>query len=511
MEKDKDLQLIDENFKALEYKLPKWRKNNRAYRAKHPRKKIEKARALGKSSFFVPVTRDTINILVSIFTTSLLDEFPIEIQFVGDEDKAKANTAVTVAKKFYEKSKPRKHLKKAFLSALTYEMGIVLTTYNKTLEKIETIAINPKDVAFDKDAENIDDILNMSYRYKATPGTIKSRFPNVPKSTYGRMFEGISEFQRVTVKEILKRDGKDWIIKTFCKGELLREDILKNGNPFSYGYAIEQNFTMDDEEDTYWRYDLKMYGQSVPEILSELQKEMNAKRNTKNDIQEEQANPSVYVGAGSGLNPNNLKRGAGAKIPVKNVKQILEKRSPMPQGIDTDISLLKREIEEGTGVTSIMRGDTNPSDRRSMTAMDRVDSVSNLRIEDLIKTIVETLYEPWARTFIRLVLQNATDSYIKRLTGKEENPLGKIGSQERKELLDFDIKINFGNTLNKEATLQKLFTLVQYAGSNERINPEYMNEILKEIVVLIKGENTNTDQLFQAKEETMERPIGTIS
>ena len=138
----------------------------------------------------------------------------------------------------------------------------------------------------------------------------------------------------------------------------------------------------------------------------------------------------------------------------------------------------------------IQEGQTGASDRRSARAMSVINANSSMRIEEMIMLITETLFDHWAKAWVNLVLQNADDDVINKLTGKV-NPLGVKGTRN----FDYKIKINFGMSVDKESTISDLLQVIQMLAPDQQINPKIKEKILKKFLYLRLGEDTDLQDL----------------
>ena len=116
-----------------------------------------------------------------------------------------------------------------------------------------------------------------------------------------------------------------------------------------------------------------------------------------------------------------------------------------------------------------------------------------MRTEEMITLCNETLFEHWAKSWVKLVLKNASDETINRIT-QANFPLGKKGQRDD---IDFDININFGMTIDKEKRLNDLIQLLQIIGQNPNINPLIIERIFKEILTIRMGDSMNVEKIFE--------------
>ncbi len=193
--------------------------------------------------------------------------------------------------------------------------------------------------------------------------------------------------------------------------------------------------------------------------------------------------------------------GAGTRIKVDGeIDQIKFIPTPSEYPLNADLSILAGDMQSAVGVNSIQEGQTNASDRRSATALAVVNSNSSMRIEEMIMLIKETLFEHWAKTWVKLVFKNASDATINSITGKEF-PFGKKGNRDD---IDYDLQINFGMTLDKEKKINDLLGIYQMTSQNPNIRTEVVEKLLKKILDMRVGEDTDLNDLFKEVEKEVE-------
>jgi len=180
-----------------------------------------------------------------------------------------------------------------------------------------------------------------------------------------------------------------------------------------------------------------------------------------------------------------------------DVNQIKERRTPVDYSLDSDLNMLASDMQSAVGVNSIQEGQTSASDRRSATALAVVNSNSSMRIEEMIMLIKETLFEHWAKTWVKLVFENAEDKIINAITGVQY-PFGKIGDRNP---MEYDVVINFGMTLDKEKRINDLLGIYQMTSQNPSINPRIIEGLLKKILDLRIGDDTDLSNLYKEVEK----------
>ena len=270
-----------------------WEEYDRYYRARYTQRHFAQLKKDRKSRLFIPVIRNIINITKSIFVTSFFSQgCPIEILPIGQSDDDFKNALTTTVKHYYDKSNPRKELTRAFWSALTLRLGVVISYWDS--DRVITRNIHLKDIAFDHEATNIDDVQVIAYRFVESGNDViakyKSKFYKENKTETLGFDEEEARVKRYEVKELLKKTANGWSVRSFINGKIIREASFER-NPFQYGYALDEYEYMDE---TQRKDQIMVYGCSMVWMLKEIQDEINIKRNQKNDIQEEIINPTYY-------------------------------------------------------------------------------------------------------------------------------------------------------------------------------------------------------------------------
>ena len=176
IKKDADLELYNKLFSEQELYLDLWLKCQRLYNSKFTDKQEKSLTKKRRSKIFIPITRNTINIIKAIFATTFFSNGnPIEILPVHDnEEKELVIARNKILDYYYEQYKPAKELVKAFQSALTFGMGIVITYWEESKKRVVTTQIPITDIAFDNECNNIDDIEVIAYKsYESTRVTLQ--------------------------------------------------------------------------------------------------------------------------------------------------------------------------------------------------------------------------------------------------------------------------------------------------------------------------------------------------
>jgi len=487
------LKLIKKAFTKLKTYETSWLDYERMYKSQHTRAFLDLAKEQERNAIFIPLTYSTINIADSVFTSAFFSTGnPIEILKVGAADEDKRSELKRVVDYFYTLAKPYNELSKAFLSASIFGIGNVKINWDENKKLPDTTMLPPTEVAFDPDAISSKDSGFTGYQFSQTLSDINSKlesgFYKCEERFKEPLIRGLEDnpYKRKVVKEIyaVLPSGK-WEVKTFISDTCVRETTF-NRNHIKSGYmlhclpAIDQSVRNDQ---------IASIGDSLARVLKPLNEELNVKRNQRMDLIEKHINPDVYVPKSCGLDPEDENKNGGVKS-VDKTAGIMFAPITGASEFTTDVAMLKGDAEDASSVNGIMKGQTSASDRRSGSALANVNANSSLRLESMVKLINETLFEPWAQDFVYLCYVNADDDLILKILEQETHSLGVKGTRAN---LDIDIKVNFGMSINKNAKIQDLVSIVTLLQEKEGAD---VNGLLRQIIKLTLGENADVEAIF---------------
>ena len=491
-EQSRDLSLIKKAFEKTATYEGDWLEYERMYKSVHTQEFLDAAAEQDRNAIFIPLTYSTVNIAQSVFTTSFFSQGnPIEILNIGDGDIIKRNALNAVVDYFYRLSKPYQELSKAFLSALTFGLGAVKVYWDDEEALPQTDMLMVTNLAFDTEAISRKDIRYVCHRFTQTleqiASLVESGFYTIDYSDKENLLSSVKEepYTRKTIEEIYVRKGRGYFVRTFCEGVCLRERPFKK-NPIKHGYMLERLPSIDPATR---ENEIAAVGDSLVRIIKPLNDELNIKRNQRMDLIERHINPEIYMPESCGLDAADALRNGGIKS-VDSTAGILFAPITGASEFSADVMMLKNDIEDASSINGIMRGSTSASDRRSASALATVNANSSPRLEGMVKLILETLFEEWAREYVRLVYINASDALVAKITERDDLPLGPKGMRLE---LDFDIKINFGVSINKQAKIQDLIQIVQMVGNNPNAD---VNGLIKEIITLSLGESVDAERIL---------------
>lgn len=518
---NEDLNLIERAFSDLEQHKNRFLECERAFRAEYEgednrttkRKNSERSR----SKLYIPLIKTTIFIIHAIFKTSFMsDRCPIEITRVGrrsDNDLILQNALTAVLKNRWKKKEHRVGLSKAVMSALYLPLGIVNLFYDKEQGDIATRFIPITDLAFDRHASDINDIEYVCYKWRQSVRQVEEKIKTkfYKSKDKDRILGSKTEWsQRVQMKDIYKKiyvNGRQmWELKSFANDYLVRETRFST-LPFHFGYCMDAMPSIDESTR---ENENAVYGSCVPEVVKEIQKEYNIKRNQKIDITENQIDPSFIVDKTKGVVTVSdvMARKKVIRVETDMGTRVSDVIMPFPvpptYQLSEEIAMLSKEYEIATGVNSVMTGQTGPSDRRAMGALQTVNAASSMRIESMMQTLLETMLSSYAQHFVELLYRFVSDDEFIKIT-EDENIIEAIGTlAERKaNRLDFDVSVNFGTTIANEVKISQLNGLLGVLAQNQISSPQITGEIVKEVLTLILGENAPIEQVDQAMTQMM--------
>lgn len=507
---DLDYLLIDKAQQAQKEASADWAVLENIYKNISDPAKARQAKELNRSYDWSPIARDTVLIKRSIFSTSFqIKQFALSIDALGEESDEAARQLRIASEYYWEKSQPFVELNKAMLRMLVFPVGVTYQYWDRSKNKIVLEECNPMDVAFDPEARNASDVNYVTYTYRKTGKDIrhtiardkklnrKQRFYNKLKDFaefFGFVFDPLyfEPFKRYEFKEIYIKTANGWLCKTYYPDRNLLIRVTKFSEcPFQWGFAREQLSSVDDAKR---EKQILVYGESEIDYIKEHVEAMNKRRNQHADIVEEQINPSTYVGTGAKVNPHDLKRGAGAKIPVGDIAQIQERRAPTTMGVHDDLAMLKDDIETTTSVNGLYKAQTSGSDRRATGALALLSSQSSTRIEEQIMTANDTLFSHVAKSFVKKVYRYVDDETLMML-GIEEPMIGV--DHPGQESFEFAVSVDFGTTMERQekyaAYMEGLATLGQF----QNVNPVYAQKLLEKALSIKVGDDVVIgDDLF---------------
>ncbi len=483
-------ELVKKSFAKMQSFKPLWEECERMYQSEHSEKYLTLAKEQNRNHIFIPLTYSTINIANSTFCNAFFaNGNPIELLNVGEDDKELRDELKILVDYFFKNSNPFVPLSSAFLNACIYGFGAVSVYWED--EKVKTVNIPVDSLAFDFEADSFEDNRYIAHSFTQTIQEIKQRF----KSGFYTLKDGdyldflhdsSNSYARKKVYEIYEKKNKGYELISYIDAKEVRRKRF-NRCPIKHGILLYKLRSVNESKRA---KDVACVGDSLARVIKSLNDELNVKRNQRMDLIERHLNPEIYIPVGAGLDSEDALRMGGYKYCDSTAGILFAPNGVGAAEFVNDVQMLLKDIEDVSAINGVMRGLTNASDRRSATAIQTVSVNSTARLESMIRLINETLFEPWAKDFVRLVYLNVSDEVASKILEKQKPKIGKYGL--RKEL-DFNININFGNTLNKDKKIADLTGIIQMVGSNGGAN---LNGVMEEIIKLSLGENVDAKKIL---------------
>lgn len=474
-----DLRLIDDAFSVIDQNRSRFEELERIYEAGYSQDKIKQLMEYNLSAIYVPFTRDCVNSISGQFVSAFFQgKSPIE--FTGEQKEQIILMNKYITQQIY-RAKPTTELLAVFINTLVYGFGCAMIRWDDR-DKIPITTCLPIDsFALDPKATNLRDSKYCCYRQSVSFIDAKSMYGEDKLKDIK-----ISDYDRIEVKEIYKLEVlkidqeseiKVWRIKTFIDKTLVKEDFTTL-LPFYYGYAIKKLPKRKKDPN---KKGIEYFGSSIVDLLSNYQDEINKKRNQKIQSDDLAINPRILFRNDFPI--EITQSGAGTAKQVSDLNSYKPYDTGSNINVDRDLEILKEEAMRSAGLNSINMGQTGASDRRSFTALSFITANSGVRVEQMIVTVLETLFHNWAVGFTQEI-RIKSGNYLLSLIDTSE------------------MKINFGSPTAVAQRKQELQEALQIVGNGQGFSEELKNDILMEYLTLVLGGDYDPQKFFIKKEKT---------
>lgn len=216
----------------------------------------------------------------------------------------------------------------------------------------------------------------------------------------------------------------------------------------------------------------EFYGMGLPEVVKDLQDELNTSRNQRIDYNTMALRRMWKVRKGCGLKNSDLVWRQSGVIPVEDmddVQEILVQQ--LPASAFTNESVIKEDMKFATGVHDIVLGLAN-ADETATTTMTK-DSNASIRFKFFVEALVDDILLPVAAKCLALDMQYLEEERIIRLF--DDNPafaseIKTISPEELNGQYDFYyVGSSTEPMANKENYKQKVIEVYQLAMGNPMI------------------------------------------
>ena len=252
--------------------------------------------------------------------------------------------------------------------------------------------------------------------------------------------------------------------------------VLDEENPFWHGQ-------MPYDKVNYVPLSNEFYGMGVPEILRDLQAELNTSRNMRIDYNAMALRRMWKVRKGCGLTPKDLLWRQNGVLMVNELDDVIEIGvANLPASAFTNEEVIKGDMRDATGCHDIIMG-LAQSDETATTTMTK-DNNASLRFKYFINAIVDDILVPMAQKCVSLDQQFMDESRWVRIGGEEAQELFYIDPAELQG--NYDV-VYVGSAVepmaNKELNKQKMLEAYNIAMSNPLVqqDPNAQMELLRSL------------------------------
>lgn len=257
----------------------------------------------------------------------------------------------------------------------------------------------------------------------------------------------------------------------------------------------------------------EFYGIGIPEVLGDLQDELNTIRNQRIDYNNFCLRRMWKIRKGCGLTNKDLKWRQGGVIQVQDMDDVQEiSVEKVPASAFTNEEVIKSDMKYATGVHDIVLG-LSESDETATTTMTK-DNNASIRFKFFIEELVDNILLPVARKCISMDEQYLEEDRLIRLFDNDQGYLDQFTSISPEDLegeYDFYyVGSSVEPMANKEAYKQKMVEVYQLAMSNPLMqqNLEAQQKLLLELfrAVEVKDPQSLVPELPMQQPMMMQAP-----
>ncbi|WP_456390313.1 portal protein [Hydrogenimonas sp.] len=387
----------------------------------------------------------------------LMPEYPTQDALDASEKLQKAlNSWTTKRINLYSRFKP------VIIDGLVYGTPIVKIYWADGL-RINRIKI--RDLYIDPNAQSIFDIQYCVNRVVTTVGKLKKQFGRKFKwSRYVGQYDGtstgvstvdIGDASRIEVMDVYRYEKGRWLVSTVLPDQsfIRTDEELKDGLPFIIG-NIEPQFVGISEPNA-----VEAFGGSFIEPMIPLQEEYTVTRNQQTDAIDKQLNPQFLSTKTSGLKEADLISNR-KKITISQLSEVQQLPVPNINQSQFATDRLDSEMQEVSGITKYNQGINDKANlNQTATGVSILTQEGNSVIEDIIRALNESLFEPAIKRMVTLIYKY------------DENP--HLYGVDRGKSLKFHVSINAGvGAVNSELLLNNIAAAEGSAMQNAKLHFE---------------------------------------
>ncbi len=294
------------------------------------------------------------------------------------------------------------------VDVLVYGITVLKIYWNET---IKLQRVSPKDVYFDPDCSNSYDVRYLVHKTDMTIEDLTKAFGKkidftkyIGSSAFGDVksdtSKEIGDYARVEVVEVYRKQNGVWFVSTLIGDEFLRIDTeLNDGLPFIIGFVYPQFIPFSEN------FAVRAYGDSFIKPMLSIQQEYIITRNQQLDAIDLQLNPRWLTTRGSGLKDEDL-NGNIKKIVVNSIDGVQQLPAPNINQSIFNTDRLDSEMQEMSGITKYNQGLTDKGSlNQTATGMSLLTQSGNEVIEDIIRALNESFFEPLIARMVKLLFK----------------------------------------------------------------------------------------------------------
>ena len=276
---------------------------------------------------------------------------------------------------------------------------------------------------------------------------------------------------------------------------------LDEGNPFWHGMKPY-------DKCCYVTLSGEFYGMGIPEILFDLQSELNTNRNQRIDYMSMALRRMWKLRRNCGLTARDLVWRQGGVIQVEEMDDVQEIQvQPLPASAFSHEDVVKQDMRDATGCHDIIMGLGYNANETATTTMTK-DNNASIRFKDVVKAVVQDLLVPIARKCVSLDQQFLSEERLIRLSSSIE-PAASLLSVTPDDLTGcYDVSY-VGTAVdamaNRELNKQKVQETYALAIQNPLVqnNPNSLRALLREL--LEANDVRNVDDILPPEMQPMEQ------
>lgn len=243
--------------------------------------------------------------------------------------------------------------------------------------------------------------------------------------------------------------------------------VLDENNPFSHG---EKPY----DKCCYVPLTNEFYGIGIPEIITDLQDELNSVRNMRNDYNAYAIRRMWKMRKGCGLTAEDMVWKQGGVLQVEDMDDVMEINvQPLPASAFSNEDIIKQDMKDATGVHDIILG-LAQADETATTTMTK-DNNASIRFKFFIEDVVDDMLIPMAKKCLFMDTQYLEEGRLIRLiddSGKPNETLLVLPEQLEGDYDFYYVGSSVEPMANKELNKNKAIEAYQLAMANPVIQQD---------------------------------------